>query len=290
VVLAPAAIVGGLTLALYGDTPARALWLRATLLAACYFAYFAVFVAITLAVSARAATARSALTILLTFWVITVLLAPPLVLSAAARRSPTPTAVELAGNLQRARADGPLYFERLITVEDRLRQEYQVAAVEQLPVNPEGVAMFEEEADEGAVQDAHFRQLFEVYRQQNALFQLGSAISPLVAVQALSMNLSGTSLEHHLHFAEAAENYRRTFVQLMNRAIADAALPANSQSIAVQRGQDLWEATPRFVYSPPGLDTLASWSVIAIASLAAWLFAIAAFSALALRRFSRNAI
>jgi ABC-2 type transport system permease protein len=104
------------------------------------------------------------------------------------------------------------------------------------------------------------------------------------------MGLSGTSLEHHLHFAEAAENYRRAFVQLMNRAIADAALPANSQSIAVQRGRDLWEATPRFAYSPPSLDTVASWNGIAMAGLAGWLFAAAALLGIAIHRFTRDAV
>jgi ABC-2 type transport system permease protein len=295
-VLVPACLLGGFALALYGGPSAGALIPRALILSACYLAYFSIFVAITMSVSAHAATARKALVTLVFIWIGLVLVAPPLVLSAAAQRNPTPTALEFEGSLQQARARGPLYFERLVAVEDRLLAQHKVKGVDQLPVNSEGIAMIDEEASEDALHDVQFRGLHEAYRQQSRMFQLASVVSPLVAVQTLSMGLSGSDLAHHLHFAEAAEAYRKLFVQMMNRDLAQndfanarrPSSPDRPDERVYLAGRELWERTPPFIYIPPSLDATMTQNRPGVAGLTLWLLAAAVAWTLAFRRFMRD--
>jgi ABC-2 type transport system permease protein len=295
-VLAPVAVLGGVALALNGDRAGGSLVSRASILAGTYLAYFVIFISITLAVSALAGTSRRAITILLFIWIAGVLLAPPAVLSIAGLKHRTPTALEFEGNLQKARAYGPLYFERLVATEDRLLKEYNVENVEELPVNSEGVAMISEEADEDVLHDVEYRQLYDAYREQERVFQLGSIASPLVAVQALSMAFSGTDLAHHTHFAQAAEEYRRFFVQMMNNDIKDNDFPearrpssaSTPTDLIYLNNRNLWERVPFFVYIPPGLDWIAKQTWIAATALMAWLLVAIAIGRGAVRHFAKD--
>jgi ABC-2 type transport system permease protein len=298
VVLVPATLLGGFALALFGGASGGALAARALILNATYLAYFSIFVAVTLVVSAVASTARKALAALVFIWTMAVLLGPQLVMSVAVQGTPTPTALEFEASLQQARAKSPLYFERLVKVEDRLLEQHKVSSVSELPVNSEGIAMIEEEASEGALHDVEFRRLYEAYKQQNRNFLLGSIASPVVAVQVLSMALSGTDLRHHLNFAEASEGYRKLFVQLMNRDIAENDFPAARRPVSPDMpdelvylgGRELWEKTPAFRYTPPSLDEVLTENRFAVAGLVFWLLVAAGAWALASRRFTREAL
>jgi len=295
-VLVPVSVLGGFSVGLNGDLAGGPSVLRSLITATTYAAYFGIFVLITLTVSALARTSRRAITVLLFIWITGVVLASPLVLTVAGREYPTPTALEFESSLQKARAHGPLYFERLVAVEDRLLKQYNVNTVEQLPLNSEGVAMIAEEADEDALHDVEFRQLYNAYRGQGRVFQLGSLVSPLVAVQALSMGLSGTDLAHHLHFAQAAEDYRRFFVQMMNGDLKDndftearrPSSPSNPTDLVYMRNREFWEKVPPFVYAPPGLDWIARQNGIAAVALTTWLLVAVAAGAIAVKRFARK--
>jgi ABC-2 type transport system permease protein len=295
-VLVPISMLGAVALAFNGGFGAGSLLVRSMIMAVTYLAYFAICVVITLAVSALAGTSRRAISILLALWIIGVLLAPPVILSIANREYPTPAALQFEGNLQRARAHGPLYFERLVATEARLLKEYDVESVEQLPIDSEGVAMIAEEADEDAIHDLEFRDLYRAYDGQGRIFQLGSMASPLIAVQTLSMGFSGTDLAHHLHFAQAAEDYRRLFVQMMNADIRENDRPearrpfsaSTPNSVIYMNDRDLWEKVPLFEYSPPGLDWIARQTWRAAASLAAWLLLVIGIGWMALKHFAKD--
>jgi ABC-2 type transport system permease protein len=295
-VLAPISVLGGLALAFNGEFGHGPLLLRSLPMAGTYLAYFAVFVLITLTVSALAGTSRRAITILLFIWIAGVLLAPPAVLSIAGRQYPTPTALEFESSLQRARAHGPLYFERLVATEDRLLKQYHVSSVDELPVNSEGVAMIAEEAEEDALHDVEFRQLYEALHGQGRVFQFGALASPLVAVQALSMGLGGTDLAHHLHFAQAAEDYRRSFVQMMNADLKEndfpeARRPASASTpndLIYVNNRSLWEKVPLFVYIPPGLDWIARENWMAAVALTTWLLVAIVVGTTAIKRFAKE--
>jgi ABC-2 type transport system permease protein len=293
-VLVPASALGAAALVLYGSVDEPQPLLRVALLAAGYLAYFLVVLALTLAVSARAATSRQALATLTLVWLFGAVLCPPLALGIIARHDPTPTAFEFATGVQSARAYGPLFHERLMAVEERLLQQHGVRTLQELPVNATGVAMFEEEADEDRLHDVHFRALHDAYARQDRSFQLAALASPVLAVQSLSMGLSGSSLAHHLRFAGAAEEYRRGFVQSMNDDIARNDTPAarrQSNLIGVKdavylRGPELWESVPDFAYVPPGLGWLARQNAAAATILGGWTIAALALAARTLRRFA----
>jgi ABC-2 type transport system permease protein len=292
--LVPASLLGALALVLHTGPSDGRLVSRTAILAASYLAYFAVFVAFTLAASGRARTSRSALAALTAVWMGTVVLGPPLVLGFAARLHPTPTALEFASGIQSARAYGPVFYERLIAVERRLLAEHHARTVEELPVNATGIAMFEEERDEDALHDTHFRNLSAAYAQQERAFRLGAFLSPLVAVQSLSMALSGTSLAQHLHFAQVAEAYRRQFVQAMNDDLARNDRPGARRTVTVPgaqgpiyvRGRELWETVPEFTYEPPRLEWILRSQRLTGLALLSWCIAATAAAAASLRRMT----
>ena len=94
-ILLPATVIGVIALALTSengvmlDEPVRGVWLVAA-----YLAYFAVFVAVSFAVSARVKSCRLALVLLLTFWFANGLVASRAASDLASWLHPTPSAVE----------------------------------------------------------------------------------------------------------------------------------------------------------------------------------------------------
>lgn len=85
----------------------------------------------------------------------------------------------------------------------------------------------------------HFDRLNDIYQSQGRVYEAGGVLAPLIAVQSLSMGLSGSDLAHHRHFGEAAEQYRRTLVNMLNEEIV---AQGNSELIWDFKGdRSLWE-------------------------------------------------
>jgi ABC-2 type transport system permease protein len=272
VVLIPAAIVGAVALglvsgvqALFGNAS------RLLLLALGYLAYFGVFVGLTLAVSALAASARQALLALLAFWFIGCLMAPPVVTEVARRWCPDPTALDFAAAIREDRLRVTAWYRRLAEVEARLLQRYGVDSAEKLPVSPKGVALMEEEAEVDRIQETHFNALDEAHARQSRVYRLAAVIAPLLAVRSLSAGLAGTDYAQHRHFAEAAEQYRRRLVKIMNEDDAENSKPDAAPYLPTLRGRDLWEKVPPFEYAPPSLGWVVRRQLPNMVILLCWL-------------------
>jgi ABC-2 type transport system permease protein len=91
-------------------------------------------------------------------------------------------------------------------VKARLMAEHNVTDAKLLPVNPEAVALDEGERRDALIYERHFNRLNDIYQSQSRVYQTGAIFAPLLAVQSLSMGLSGTDFAQHRHFAEAAEH------------------------------------------------------------------------------------
>jgi len=269
--LVPAAVlgVGALALtadggALAGDVP------RMVLMTLTYLAYFAVFVAVTLAVSARAPSARVALLALLAFWTLNTLVAPRAMTDVARRLYPTPSAFDFATRVARDLErgfDGHTPDQRLEMLRDSVLRQHQVTRVESLPFNFDAVAMQRGEEAGDRVFDTHYGALYDRYRQQNTVHQLGAVLAPMLAVRSLSMALAGTDVEQHRAFAEAAERYRRVLVKRMNDEMA-----ANSRTGDWEWKADpsLWRRVPAFSYEAPRLAAVLAHQGWSVATLLLW--------------------
>jgi ABC-2 type transport system permease protein len=269
-VLVPAALMGAAALGRASSSPADD-YARLLLMALGYLAYFGVFVCLTLTVSALAATARQALVVLLVFWFVGCLMAPPLVTDLARLLHPNPGALEFAGAVREDRLRMRTWYQRLADVEARLLQRYGVDSVEKLPVSPKGVAQAEDEAEGDRVQEAHFDALNEQHARQSRVYRAAALVSPMLAVQSLSMGLSGADYEHHRHFTQAAEQYRRRLIQTMNEDDAAHTRPEAAPYLPTIRGRELWEKVPPFRYEPPTVGWAVRRQLPNVAVLLAWL-------------------
>jgi len=253
-VLLPATIFAVLALAwsaeggLVAGDPARGV-----LLGAVYLAYFAMLIAVSLAVSARVKSSRLALIGLLTFWFVNSLVASRAASDIAGWLYPTPSAIEFQKAMDADLNDQKPIQERLGRRRAELFQKYGVDNVDALPIAFSGVSMQEGEEHANEVFDTHFGRLFDRYEQQNRVYQLGGVMAPMLSVRAISMGLSGTDFAQHRHFTVAAEAYRRDIQRLMNGDIA-----ANQKKGQVYLAdQSLWASVPDFEYTAPST----AWAV-----------------------------
>lgn len=281
------AAIGALVLVVLpkANGPLPDLWLRVALLAAVYLAYLTLFVAVSLTVSLWAATARAALAALLLFWVLSGFLVPAVALEVVERLDTVPPPLGFAAAMNRERYALPLWYERLGAIEQRLLKQYGKTRVDELPLSAQGVGLVEEEADQDRLLDRHFPVLFSAHARQASRLQWAALGSPLLAVRSLSAGLAGTDVTDHLHFAAAAEAYRRATVQMLNTDTAVNDLPQNRTDLLVpgvtdrfyQPGRELWEKIPLFRYEPPSAAYVLAARRPALLVLAVWLlFAIGA--------------
>lgn len=283
--LLPAAVAGAYALAAAsGGTPWPSL-ARLGLMAGAYLLYFAVWVGLTLGVSAAATTARGALAFLLGIWVFNSVLAPRLVTDAVRRVHPTPSTFAFTEAIQRDYRDGldghnPA-DRRSKELEARVLAAHGVDSVSQLPVSFAGIALQEGEEYGNRVFDKHYEQLWRAIKRQERLRELGGALAPLLAVRSVSMGLAGTDIAHHLRFAQAAEAYRRDLVKEMND---DLTRHGAGEDFDYQAGGATWAQVPEFGYGLPSARWALANHQLSIALLALWATLAAAGAWLAVRR------
>jgi len=272
VVVVPATLLGVLTLALgAGFSRGADDFIRFGAMVAVYLAYFLVVLVITLAVSARSRSSRAALLTLLGFWTVTSLIAPRAVTDVARRVHPTVSSFAFQKAVADDLANGidghnPADARRK-AVEAQALKEYRVITIDALPVNFDAIAMQASEEYGNQVFDKHFNGLYDSYRAQNAVTQLGALVAPLLAVRALSMGLAGTDVEQHRDFATKAEGYRRGLVAFANNYFRD-----NTQTGAWdwKAPPEVWAKYPAFRYEAPPVSATIAPQRRAIVVLAGW--------------------
>jgi ABC-2 type transport system permease protein len=267
-ILLPATILAVVGLALTSDTGAITVDVsRGVLLVAFYLMYCAAIVAVSLGVSARARSSRVALIVLLTFWFANSLVASRLVSDLAAWLHPTPSAIEFQKALDADIDDQREMQQRLERRKAELMRQYQVNNVDALPVAFSGVSLQEGEEHGNEVFDHHYGRLFDTYDRQNAIYQIGGVLAPMLAMRAVSMGLAGTDFNQHRHFVTAAESYRRVIQRTMNNDI----MTNQKRGTVYLAGRELWDKVHEFEYTAPSTGWVlrhVRWSIMI---LSAWL-------------------
>jgi ABC-2 type transport system permease protein len=273
--LVPATLIGVAGLALTSENGSlQAALPRLGVMMLSYLLYFAIFIGVSLAVSARAKSSRVALVTLLGIWIFNGLIAPKAVSDIARSVHPSPSAIEFAKRIERDLQFGidghDTADKRAIALKQRLLKQYNVDNIDKLPVNFAGISIQEGEEHGNQVFDKHFSELWDNFDKQRRIHELAAAVAPVLAVRSLSMAMAGTDFSQHAHFAKAAEDYRR----LINRAMnMDMAYNQKDPNATYVRGQDLWEKIPDFNYVAPDLAWVLSRQNLSFGMLAAWCFA-----------------
>lgn len=280
--LVPAALLGVTALSLAGGQADLG---RILLFASFYLLYFGIFVGLSLAVSAWARTSRASLLALLAFWILNCLIAPRAVTDLSKRVYPTPSAFEFSQavltDLNRGLDPHAASQARAKELREKVLKQYGVERVEDLPVSFAGLSLMAGEEHGDEVFDEHYASLWSQFERQIRFQETAGALAPLMSVRSLSMALAGTDFDQHRHFAEAAEQYRRYFIRVVNE---DMVKNAVGQDYAYLREGDLWSQVKAFEYEAPGIGQVLSQHLTALLILGGWCLASAALAVSATRR------
>ena len=267
--LVPAALVGAAAIVIGSPGPAASPLVRGAVLTVIYLVYFATFIGLSLAVSARAPSARTALVVLLAVWVVNGLVAPRIAVDLSKWLYPTPSAVEFAQTLGREMADGVDGLERpdRNASTQELLDQYNVENAEDLPINAIGVFLQKSEAYGNQIFDRNYGALWNTFERQGYVHEALAVTAPLLAVRTLSMGLAGTDVEQHRHFAAAAEEYRRDLVQRLNVDMTE-----NSRAGEVYlAAADFWSQMPPFRYDAPTVAWVLQNRALSLLVMGLWL-------------------
>lgn len=244
---------------------------RAVGLGVVYLVHTLIWVALGLTVSARARTQGAALVVLLALWFANAFIMPPLAMAVAKWIAPSPSAIEFAASIAGEKDTWPTWDARVDGVMARfLDGEFESTLA---PANVEVVALLESEADETALYDRKFAELFQRYQQQARYYERAGALAPTLAARTLSMALAGTDEAHDREFAGAAGRYRTAMLTTLNSELAAS---GRLNTFDYTRGRDLWEQVPPFDYDVPSAGWAISQRAWSAAALAAWLLAMIA--------------
>ena len=275
------AVIAGSALLVWSEPAAMGATLpRIALLALFYLLYFVAFAAISLGVSARTRSSRTALIYLLGFWIVNCLIAPRAAVDLSKRLDPTPSNFTFTSGIDRDLHGDPEAVKKAEIFKAQVLKKFGVDSVEKLPVSFTGISLQKGEEDGAVVFDRHYNELWDRFERQNRNQQKSAVLAPLLAVRALSMALAGTDFEQHRHFATEAERYRRFFIKLINEDITKNAV---SHPGGYTRGNDLWAQIPAFRYQAPELHQVLGTQGWSIAILALWCGAGILFAAFSLR-------
>ena len=246
--------------------PARlALWLLA------YAVFLAIIAAVAVAVSLRARSSGQALMVLAGLWLFAIILTPRAAASVAEYAAPAPTSAQFQADIAAAKAAYPSPFaDGMEAFAAKIMAQYGVTRLEDLPVSFGGLQLEEDERLGNQVFDAQFGALFAIYERQRRALRWASLVSPLPALQNISMALSGTDMPHQIAFQQQAERRRRAVVTQLNTDLIENGAGKDFDYVA---GPQLWAEVADFAFAPPTLaETLGGlWREALI--LLAWLAA-----------------
>ena len=274
--LVPIALLGSAAVAFSSGGPAVAG--EAPRLAGMFVAYslylFA-FLGLGVAVSAWARSSKTALVVLIGFWVFAALLLPRIVNEIAAAAYPLPTAQEFWAAVDKDTKEGidghDPQNKRTKELEERVLAQYGVAKKEDLPINFSGLSLQASEEHANRVYDKHYGELQERHRDQKMIVDLAGLLSPVIAARSASMGFAGSDLDHQQHFTGEVELYRRDLQKILNDDLAYNSNPKTASTYAV--GREFWEKTPDLEYQRPSFGWVASRQWLNTLLLAAWVLA-----------------
>lgn len=267
--LVPATIAGVLALTLAsGQADMVAALPRMAWLAVSYLLYFCAFVGVTLAASAWAPSSRAALIGLLGFWMLNGLIAPRAASDIAKTVAPTPSAFEFGNKLeQELKGSGHDSSDaRVERLKLELFKKYKVNSIEALPINFNGARLQDGEEHGNEVFDKAYAELWDIFSRQNAVHRLLSVVAPYLSIRSASMAFAGADFAQHVHFAKAAEEYRRMIQRVMNEDLMKNA--GNTGSYFA--GDELWHRVPPFEYTSPGATWVLETQLPTLGLLALW--------------------
>lgn len=261
-------------------------------MAVAYLVFLLIFSGIATGISLLCSTSKQSLLSLFFFWIISCVFIPRITAFLSEKWHPLPSSFAFKTSFEKSQENKYLYgykgFEHFTKTYEKVKHElmvqYRVTDPDSLPVNVFGFAIESTEEEGQRLFDKSYGELYQVFELQNRIHRYSSLFTPLAAIRFLSMGLSHSGIDHHLHFEAAAENYRRQVMKALNMDIAYHSRPVNydikkrTGRANYTRGRDLWASIPDFAYTPlsfqeiiqnhrPDILVLAGWFVVSLVFL-----------------------
>lgn len=227
-----------------------------------YGIYLLSWAVATIIASALFQSRSTVLAALTTGWLIITLVVPALAVNLATGQHPIAGKIEtdLTMRIEKARmADGhnakdPAFAK----LRDELLARYQVASVDQLPVNFRGLVALNSEEKLTDLLNKFANERMTAELQQASLIAQFAWVSPAIATASGSRALVGTDLKHYHEFLRQAELVRFDFVQSLNRVhfeqlsyIDDINRNKGDEAWAKARvSSDNWRGLENFSFTP----------------------------------------
>jgi len=186
---------------------------------------------------------------LLSFWILGAFAIPRTAVSTAEKVHALPNEASFRAAMGEAQQSGlpgdPGIEDRMAKLERETLASYGVTAPKDLPINYDALRMQSGEVYGNRVFDRYYDELRTLHEAQNNLLRLAGILSPLVPMRSLSMVLCRTDNVAHWHFNQAAERYRRVFVEILNNEMM-----TNSKTgdWAYKATPETWSKIPKFEY------------------------------------------
>ncbi|MEH2507855.1 ABC-2 type transport system permease protein [Bradyrhizobium sp. AZCC 1578] len=220
---------------------------RIAWLAAGYGLYLGFFVFLTLAVSALARSSRTALVLLLGFWVAATLIAPRTASEATNLLHPTPSRLDFDNQLAHDVADAG---RKAWSTHFGARTPWDPS----VPLSKWGAALkVDDEAGYGAL-DENFGRLWDTFERQQRAQEWVGLVAPVVALRGFSMGLAGTDFSQHRDFSTAAEAQRRKIQNIVSEDLIEHADRLGNAHFTYRAGPELWASVPQFKYERPSVS------------------------------------
>jgi ABC-2 type transport system permease protein len=208
----------------------------------------------------------------------------------AEARHPTPSAEAFEAAVTEEVMKGPDGHSprdvRFAAFEKATLARYGVRHIDELPINYAGLLFEHGEKATADIYNRHVARLYDGYAAQARLALASSALSPLLALRALSSSLARTDMEAHRHFLAQAERYRYETVQALNRDIK-----LNRKPQMREYASDVAAITRGIAFAPQllPLGELLPRTAVPFAALAAWVGGALLLMRLAVRRLEGGA-
>ena len=243
-------------------------FLRMLLLFVGYSAFYYIICSLTAYLSANLRKTGTALSIMMAVWIIWGVFLPRITGNLAEQFYELPTRSEFSAQMKEDRSAGVdghnAEDDKIKAIKDSVLRQYQVASVEELPINFNGILMQTDEEFGNKVWDKHFGNLYQVMDRQKTFVQASSIPNPLQSLQSLSMALSGTDQKSHIDFMLKVEDYRRQFIKSLNDKYAFGG--SKTGDWEWEADQDFFRSMQDFSYQNRSMDELigTTWPDVAI--------------------------
>lgn len=222
-----------------------------------YLVYYAIFINLTLFISAKVKKSGIALVIALSFWILACLGAPKAASNIAEGEYPFPSRQEFASRIAKDKKEGldghNPWNKEAKELQEKVLKEYKVDSLHQLPFNFDAYRMQKGEEHQAAIYFKHYKALRKQFTNQTGIYKKLAILSPYLPTRFLSMSIAHTDYATHWDFSNAAEKYRIKMQEFLNSNFAN-----NSKygEWGYKADPDVWKKLPPFQYNTPKIGAI----------------------------------